>query len=821
MVSTRSSKAVKPTYAERVLGAFGQIQKEQKRHTVHLASIRAQVKKNAQEKKDKLGPNWSQWVTKAVAKLEEEEILEPAPAAGSVALTQKGKKAIMNARKSLRLSLGGISPDRYQEDSVWKEVTSQGLKRSRRPSTVPGSMAGDSPTKSASARKRPRVSFAGGKKPVSRMTKAELKAELATLQRAHVLLRDTSPLTDLDDDDEVVTTQLREELKERDEELESLRQQLALARRRSETESISSGRYATPENFARPATPPRQTNVVTSRQYPGGVVRTESGSFIPVVSKQPTPAPSSPERDVPYNERDVELPDFDMGDSANPTVSSDDGPALVASLKAEVQTLQTLIAGKTGEVTVLEKTVQSLESMVRERDAIGDTLRAEVTGMNQSWRQAEEKVTARDTELATLQGVVESLRAEGEGFKNRLTLLESANARLESELEQSRIEYINVKSEKDSLATLLKAAKNEIASLELSEVEKKAKIHALIESLENSANEVQMLRETGAKLEESLSKYKSELQQQREALVDLENRLRDRDAEVERLSTRLGGAESSVEAISAKLTDAEAMAAALSLDLSLVKTAAGNVEATLADTRTQVEVEEAHHRRLEEELAAKDGEISSKERDAEALRLTVRGLKDELRAKDDAIHKLQGEFEGTQRRLTTTETARLADGQRHEAERRSLSAQIIDLQTSLDSARSRADGLSSQLRTAEAEQGALRKDLAEKIADIANANAELKAGEEERAALEADLVARVGKTQELEGELRAFKIAKEADERTIVALKASFVRMKEGQAKLFGDLDKTIASAQASSAPNADTQADVINAPRPASIPRF
>jgi hypothetical protein len=42
--------------------------------------------------------------------------------------------------------------------------------------------------------------------------------------------RDTSPLTDLDDDEDL-TNRLREELKERDEELEALRQELETARR--------------------------------------------------------------------------------------------------------------------------------------------------------------------------------------------------------------------------------------------------------------------------------------------------------------------------------------------------------------------------------------------------------------------------------------------------------------------------------------------------------------------------------------------------------------------------------------------------------------
>jgi hypothetical protein len=67
-----------------VLGAFTQVQKEHKRHVVHIATLRAQgtflrvlsrttnllvVKKIAQEKKDKLGPHWSHFVGKAVHRL--------------------------------------------------------------------------------------------------------------------------------------------------------------------------------------------------------------------------------------------------------------------------------------------------------------------------------------------------------------------------------------------------------------------------------------------------------------------------------------------------------------------------------------------------------------------------------------------------------------------------------------------------------------------------------------------------------------------------------------------------------------------------------
>lgn len=71
-----------------VLSAFSQAQKEHKRHSVHLATLRAHgkvftfakgslliiylvkiVKKIAKDREDKLGPQWASWVGKAVKKL--------------------------------------------------------------------------------------------------------------------------------------------------------------------------------------------------------------------------------------------------------------------------------------------------------------------------------------------------------------------------------------------------------------------------------------------------------------------------------------------------------------------------------------------------------------------------------------------------------------------------------------------------------------------------------------------------------------------------------------------------------------------------------
>jgi len=62
-------------------------------------------------------------------------------------------------------------------------------------------------------------------------------------------LRDVSPLTDLDSEDEGLSTRFREEPQERDDELEEVRRELTAANQASSTaenEADGNIRYATP-----------------------------------------------------------------------------------------------------------------------------------------------------------------------------------------------------------------------------------------------------------------------------------------------------------------------------------------------------------------------------------------------------------------------------------------------------------------------------------------------------------------------------------------------------------------------------------------------
>ncbi|KAG9220279.1 hypothetical protein CCMSSC00406_0006344 [Pleurotus cornucopiae] len=118
MVSVRSKKVQKLTYTQRVLSALSHIQKDSRKHAIHLATIRAQVRKHADARKDKLGPQWAHFVTKAVHKLEDDGILQRVDRGptGQVSFTPGGRKSISSVRRA-------IPHTESTEDVLWKYVT--------------------------------------------------------------------------------------------------------------------------------------------------------------------------------------------------------------------------------------------------------------------------------------------------------------------------------------------------------------------------------------------------------------------------------------------------------------------------------------------------------------------------------------------------------------------------------------------------------------------------------------------------------------------------------------------------------------------------
>ncbi|OBZ67425.1 hypothetical protein A0H81_12524 [Grifola frondosa] len=286
MVVTQSRKKVKYTYAERVLGALSQAQKEHKKHAVHLATIRAQVRRTAEARKDKLGPQWSNWVTRTVNKLVEQGVLQTSDSSGHLMFTPFAKKAISESRREVAVPISDTDSSSAVENHVWKDVTHQisrrGVKRSRRRSSVGGAALlgsvseGEDEVIRTPSRKRTRKQ---GRISMPRMNKAELEAERLSLRRAEaektVSHRARAPV-----DKEVL--RLRKALEACEAEISTLRDELVQIKGASLN---TEGEYAspptrphTPEHDVCTPSPPQRNRVVriTRVQPLGGVTRTDS-----------------------------------------------------------------------------------------------------------------------------------------------------------------------------------------------------------------------------------------------------------------------------------------------------------------------------------------------------------------------------------------------------------------------------------------------------------------------------------------------------------------------------------------------------------------
>lgn len=128
------------------------------------------------------------------------------------------------------------------------------------------------------------------------------------------MLRATSPLTDIDDDEDGQEdmTCLQAELRQREQEIASIRLELVDARRTADNDDgrtepdRENYRFFTPEPSQYVLSvsqhyalilmllSPRRPGALAPMATSSGAKRTASGSLIPEHSKQPTPAPSSP-----------------------------------------------------------------------------------------------------------------------------------------------------------------------------------------------------------------------------------------------------------------------------------------------------------------------------------------------------------------------------------------------------------------------------------------------------------------------------------------------------------------------------------------------
>ncbi|KAK0454141.1 uncharacterized protein EV420DRAFT_1557010 [Desarmillaria tabescens] len=648
MAPVKSAKVAKYTYAERVLTSMTQLQREHKKQAINLVSLRAHVKKIAEKKNDRLGPNWSNWVGRAVGKLEDDGVLI-ASGPGCVTLTPRGKKAITAARRSiLSTAPPGTLGSPAQEDLVTRlAVKDRGTKRPLRKSlAVLDTNAPSSPN--GPRAKRMRVSRDAERTPISKMTKAQLKAELASVKKAHelALLRATSPLTDLSDAEgrAIESERLQEELKEREQEIAYIRAELEDARRQAEP----SGPQSPMGNRTEPPTPMSPCHAARLRRtHPGGVTRTQSGTIIPDISRHPTPPSSPPNMEYGnMREDDSDIPDIfssslmphtgndDEDDSRTNRQESLDAVETAAVLNAKVTALQRDLDLRSGDLRNTNKALNEHRAVLEEfrtKNAALTKQNDDIAHQLSAFKMTAQDETQKNAALIDdLNCSIQNLRSDNSLLKNSKVELLSTNAALLDQVKQLESALDESKSTQDSLRNDLKLAQEEAAT---------AKAEAGALKFEKAA----LLTETNhykAEMEKALSEEKAVSSQRLDAI----SRIKKEQAE---LTTSFKACGTELEAKNVQIKD---LSATLQAKILLLDDSSKKIETMQEDLHKTI----VHgHDTLESLRAEKDSRIREMEqvtaagtlRETQAL---LSGLRSDLDTQITATNAARSSFEQEQ-----------------------------------------------------------------------------------------------------------------------------------------------------------------------------
>ncbi|KAJ7199321.1 hypothetical protein B0H12DRAFT_1165411 [Mycena haematopus] len=705
MGASKTKKVIKYTYTERVLSSFSLIQREHKKHAIHLASLRAQsmqtlcffpfpaltslarhtVLKTANARKDRLGPHWKNWVGKAVHRLEEHGILSSEPA-GAVALTPNGKKAILAARRALALPAhDSLSPS--QEDLLWKQVThassvqvvAPAAKRTRHTDPLPEEEDSEPeyvPRKRARTSLATRATANNTIDPTFKMTKVQLVAELTSMKRAEEAdrLRAESPLTELEDDESEEVMRLKEILKHKDEEMHALQRQLA--NRNSEA---AADHFDIDMEMSSPLRP-----------HPNTVNRTQSGSLIDHLSKQPTPAPTEPDSDDHTDDNMFEeLGPASVPPFMNPLVTPDATPAKTQSKIqiSKISSLEQALQLRSAELQNLVRTLSELESQHAHTLTSLSDKNSHISILQTNLALCETRISERDAAIT------------------RIPDLERAKADLEASIADKATEVQRLIHERNDALVNLKNEKNkhynELASL-------RAELNLEVETANTRA----------ATLESDIAKLRSELDSKRTSAADL---VGDRVYLEEALLAQralVGTADESNQLLVKRIAELDQRVVEHSAVERSLKEEIARAEAELSTASEKLMDAETKNEALISRLEETTDKLTAARQGLTDARASAEALKPQMAALDDALTKRISSQRELQERLTKTQ--RDADTFRMKVG--ILETTASNLRAKLESKNLEADQLSRDLVERTGANAVLCSSLKEKEQQLTDAN---------------------------------------------------------------------------------------------------
>ncbi|KAI0716309.1 hypothetical protein C8Q76DRAFT_617655, partial [Earliella scabrosa] len=819
------------------------------------------VRKTADARKDRLGPQWSQWVSRTVQRLADDGILDNSDPHGNVMFTPNAKKTITSVRRE---SLGpGVLPSTNLEHKIWKDVTRRfstvGIKRSRRRSSAAGGAADDS-EEGRPRKRQARRSFSG-------LTKTELEAEL----RAALARLEEAEEPQAIDEEEIEA--LRDELKSRQQEVEELRDEVArlkdnqpTARRVTIGTRLLTPPPTNPSESSTPTTVRRATNLRAPASA-HGITRTLSGSLISNLTKRPTPEPSDP------GSHDVEIEGMIFDDDATLSPACPEGNDDMFQAYSNDHGLETpqsspMLANR-GELGPSAEEYDGLTDDQRQIVSLKDALEARVSELRHLRDEHHRTLAERDelrASVASRDGRVELLQADVRSRTDALAASELRTAELESKLSSEQQRRHELKIE---LQASLQAFEEE-KSLHASLREKHANLREMeLHTLQESFRTVQ---ET---MERSEANYRVELQNIKAARDTLQEELTDARRAIEDGNAAKASLSARINALDGALKDARDQASVLTVSNESLEQSVTNLEETVEELRKEASHAKAQAASAFADLKQSQGAIdelrqshaqaqsdaSSSAREAAGLKVTVSELEFALDVLRSQLKEAAAETAGVRAQLATE----VASRRRAESElvatreeREGLIADIADKAARLetlvqelervrqvgDEARRRIASLEAQrekevaahvteksalessLETVRAEVAELKTQLDGARSELSTLSDELRivvAGREELSRRLEDETARVSELQrnmkialddvrDAEDEIAELRQAKASDEDSIASLKTALARLRQVQLDALEEVSK-VASAQSAPTPGHRRRSSI--APRP------
>ena len=208
--------------------------------------------------------------------------------------------------------------------------------------------------------------------------------------------------------------------------------------------------------------------------------------------------------------------------------------------------------------------------------------------------------------------------------------------------------------------------------------------------------------------------------------------------------------------------------------------------------REEYETLKASVARYDVEIRAKDARLAEANQKVADVESVNEKLETVLSLKDSAMQQYQDNLAIVQGRCADAQQGVIEWRTKHANDTMALSSTVSDLRSALATANNDIARLTSRLQTVEEECLSTQKDLEKKEGDLFNTINILETERKMKLAFEADLMTHMSKNQELEEELGYFKTSKEADKATIQSLRASFMKLRESQLEIFGELEQAV-----------------------------